>query len=431
MLPGASDLVELAIDGLGSDGDGVGRLADGRVVFVPRALPGDRVRVRLGAARGRVQYGEMADLVEPSPQREPSRCEVEACGGCSLKTLSLDGHAEHKRQRLIETMRRIGRLDVRDRTAPLVSIGDGWRYRHRVRLHAEWARGRWQLGYHQRGSHAVVPLSHCPVLWPELETAATELSLHLAPLGHGVRLRAVEIAYSRVDATAAARVHVEGELERGAAWVEEIVAATGLQGLAVFGPSVRAQAGESILRYDHARQQAFTLAFEPGLFTQANPQVNDRLVTGVLQAVRPHFGIRVLEAHAGIGNFSLPMAAAGAVVIATESQARAVEFSRRNAAAAGLTLEHRVAVDADAAATCGDVDAMLLDPPRVGARAACEMLARMGPSRLVYVSCDPATLARDAAILVGGGYTLASLEPYDMFPRTAHVEALGVFERTP
>ncbi|MBI3178227.1 MAG: TRAM domain-containing protein, partial [Deltaproteobacteria bacterium] len=146
-------MIDLDIQGMGSAGEGVGRLADGRVVFVPQALPGDRVRIELAATRKQVQYGELVELLVPSPDRVESRCRVEPCGGCALKKLSLAAQAQLKRQRVVDTMRRLGGLDLEARVGAPLQAGDGWRYRHRVRLHAAWLEAAWRLGYFARRSH--------------------------------------------------------------------------------------------------------------------------------------------------------------------------------------------------------------------------------------------------------------------------------------
>ncbi len=429
MSGGVRDEQDIRIEGLGSAGDGVGRLADGRVIFVPRALPGDRVRVRLGQTRKQVQYGELVALLEPSPDRVDSRCHVRECGGCGLKELAIGAQAELKRRRVVESLRRIGGLEIEAMLGAVEERGDGWRTRHRVRLHAAWSGSRWRLGWFARHSRDLVEIESCPVLWSELEQAALDLGRALADLPREAQLEEVELAWSRRDARAAARLHAGGPLEPFKRWLADALAA-GLGGVAVDTAGHTFGAGNLELRYDHAHASEFDLRYEPGVFTQANPEMNDRLVEVVVEAVRPAQGKRVLELHAGIGNFSVPLRLAGIEVVAVERQKRAAILCGRNARAAGVELEVRADTDESAVSTLGDFHTVLLDPPRTGAReAATAIAAAPGIEHVVYVACDAATLARDAALLAAGGFAVTAAHAFDMFPQTPHVETVLVFAR--
>jgi 23S rRNA (uracil1939-C5)-methyltransferase len=255
----------------------------------------------------------------------------------------------------------------------------------------------WRIGFHARGSHQLVDLTECPVLWPELEAAARELGAWLATQPKSLGLREVEVAYSRRDRRAAA-VFVAAEQVRG-------------------GPF-----DNGVLRYDHAGE--FTLRFNAGVFTQANPEMNDAVVAAVREAVR---GERVLELHSGIGNFSLPLAVAGHAVRADEQNPASSALARENAE--DLSLDTVTASDRTAVADADRYDTVLLDPPRIGARDVAVRLAARGPARVVYVSCDPATLARDLRLLSDGGYRLETLAAFDLYPQTPHVESLAVLSR--
>jgi 23S rRNA (uracil1939-C5)-methyltransferase len=419
---------DVVIDGMGSEGDGVGRLADGRVVFVPATVPGDRVRIELNSRRRGVLRGGIVEVLEPSADRIEGRCRVEACGGCPLRDTRPESQARFKRDRVLETLRRIGNLDVAELLGEVNIVGHGWRYRHRVRLHAVYQE-KWKIGYFARGSHDLAPLQGCPVLWRELEQVATSLARELARLPPAAGLRTVEIAFSRRDDRAAARITGDGlmrEYRRSLAWLEE----SGLGGVDVRSGGQRWRHGNVELRYDHAGAGEFDVRFEPGLFTQANPEMNDRLVDRVSQLIRPQQHPKVLELHAGIGNFTLPVGRSGAEIVAVERDRRSAILCRRNVQLAGVNANVIEATDEDALADLQEFAVVLLDPPRAGARVACEALAARGPERVVYVSCDPATFARDARTLNQGGYAIASLDAFDMFPETPHVEVLALFSRT-
>ncbi|MBI5509245.1 MAG: class I SAM-dependent RNA methyltransferase [Deltaproteobacteria bacterium] len=419
---------ELVIEAISTAGEGIGRLANGQVVFVPGGVPGDRLRVRLTGRRHRVQLAELLEVIDPSALRIRSRCAVDPCGGCALRMVAAEGLGDLKRRRVVDALRRIGGLDVEATLAAPLRMGDGWRYRHRVRLHAAHSGRRWDLGYYAAKSHALVPIEACPVLWRELEQAATSIATALAPLPRAVGLGTVELAYSRRDNRSAAVLTVSGDpqpLTSTLKWLED----AGLSGAVVVSPERRFQHGNVELRYDHGRVDEYSLRFEPDLFTQAWPEMNDRLVAAVMAAVKPKAGLRVLEYHSGIGNFTLPMALAGAEVTAVERNRRAAILCRRNLRGAGATAEVVALSDADASDRLPAAEVVLLDPPRTGARAVAEALAARGPSVVVYVSCDSATLARDAKILTGGGYQLNQVAAFDMFPQTPHVETLCVFTR--
>ena len=419
---------DVTIHGISVNGEGVGRLPDGRVVFVDSALPGDVVRINLTESRKRVLYADLVQVVEPSSDRVGSRCPVERCGGCVLRAVSPEGQARLKRQTVLEALRRIGGFDASEIMAPVAQFGDGWANRHRVRLHATHLDGRWQLGYFERRSRRLVPLAACPVIWPELERMALALARALADFPRQAEIESVELAYSRRDGRGGARIVAQGAM---AAFRQSLdwIAKSELAGVEVQAGDGRWRHGNLELRYDHKHADEYDLRFEPGLFTQAFPEGNDALVEAVLGHIKPRSNPRVLELHAGIGNFSVPLARAGAHVIAYERSKRAAVMCQRNGRAPGLHLTVHAADDTEAVGLFDQSDVVLIDPPRTGARAVMEALAAQPAPRVVYVSCDPATLARDAAILQRGGYLITAVQAFDMFPETPHVETLCVFDR--
>ena len=422
-------MYEILIDALGTGGDGIGRLESGQVVFVAGGLPGDLARIRLTRKIKRVQHAEVVEIIEPSSERVESLCKVEACGGCPVRWYSRAGQSEEKRDRVVQALRRIAKQDIDELLGEVVQTGDGWRYRHRVRLHAAWFEKRWHLGYHARRSHRLVPIEACPVLCPELEVAALGLTGAIASLPQHVELQAVELGVSQRDGTAAARFTAAGKLlgfQEPLDWFE----ASGLSGVEVEASDGSWRHGELELRFDHSSVDTFDLRWEPGVFTQANPSINDLLVDAVARALPPEEAPRILELHAGVGNFSLPLAAAGSIVFTAENMQRAVKLAQANAQRAGVALHAHYLEDIDALAGDGpvpslpDFDAVLLNPPRIGAFDVAKKLAKSGPARLAYVSCDPATLARDVEALAAGGYEITEVTAFDMFPQTPHVEVL-------
>ena len=424
--------VELKIHALGSGGDGISRLGDGRVVFIPGAIPGDNVRVKLGAIRKKVQYAEIEAFIEPSEDRVSSRCPVTACGGCVMREISPEAQTRFKAQRLMENLRRIGGQDATEWNVTSYPPPVHWRYRHRVRLHARWSGKSWRLGFFERGSHKLVNFAGCSVLWPELERTVGKFIWAANELGPKARLKQISIAYSRQDQRAAAYILSEGDIDvfrHDLRWFEM----SELGGVEVKTDHARWRHGNLELRYDHAKATDFALLYEPAMFTQAFPEVNDALIAEVTRAVEPRTDLRILELHAGIGNFSIPLARAGARVVSYEANTRAAIFAGRNARSAGAEIETNAKSDQAALGRLNDFDVLLMDPPRSGAKEVCDFISQIpcNLSKIVYVSCDTATLARDIKSLGQNGFRLISVSAFDMFPQTQHVEAIAVLVRNP
>jgi 23S rRNA (uracil1939-C5)-methyltransferase len=383
-----AEILELTVTALAAGGDGLGHAPDGRVVFVPFTAPGDRVRVAVGARRARWLRGEALELLEPGPGRTDPLCPVfGACGGCDWQHLAYEIQLEAKRKILRDAFERIARLPVPG--------GFGFRpsppyaYRSRARVAAE--RGR--VGFRRRRSHAVCAAARCPILVPALDEPLARLAAHPPqPNGEWV-LTAGNDGSSCVAALPA---------RDAGAWVEVLV----------LGERLRVSAGT---------------------FVQANEPLREALAAAVVEAAG--FGELCLELHAGAGLFTLPLARRFTRVVAVEPNPGAVADLEDNLAAAGLGEVEIVPQSSAAALEAGAFeglrpDALVLDPPRTGLDDATrDALPRLAPRRIVYLACDPATLARDAGVLADRGYTLAHLEGFDLFPQTAHVEALAVLER--
>jgi 23S rRNA (uracil1939-C5)-methyltransferase len=428
---------DTSIHDLSTAGDGIGRHPDGRVVFVAQALPGDVVQAEITHTRRGVHHAELQVLKQASLQRVPSRCSMLECGGCAVKGASMALQRTQKIRSVSEAMRRLGKISLDPASLFFHDSAESWGYRHRIRLHADHLLGGWRLGYYARHSRRLVPLAMCPVAWPELEQLALDLARLLAPLPAAAGLTEIDLAYSRCDGRGAARVVADGPLEllrRDLSWFER----SGLGGVELQAADGRLRLGNLLLRYDHARLDHFDLRYEPGMFTQASPGVNDALVDAVLAATAPQAGPRVLELHAGIGNFSVPLARAGADVEAVEVHRASALMCQRNARAPGLAMRSRAVTDVEAIRHAEPYDVLLADPPRRGMLPVVQQLVRQPskPARVIYVSCDPATLARDAKVLCGtaegaaaGPYVLRTCSLFDMFAQTPHVETLAVFDR--
>lgn len=407
--------LQLQVSALGENGEGVGRV-EGEVYFVPGAIAGDVVAVKKSEAKHRAQWVSEFAIIRASPDRRPPYCAALSCGGCSLRVMELRAASEHKRQRVIDALQRIALSDVA--VAPVVSDGQ-LAYRHRVRLHSDGTR----TGYRKAGSHQVLALGACPVLEPALEQALRDIARICE------RFKVVgEIDAVAGDDRLALQIDPERDPEHAHKAAGELLKIAA--GVIVADKKKHRRYGEPyVLRTHPSMSGPPRFYLEPGVFSQANWEMNKALVALVMAAVPPD--AQVLELHAGAGNFTVPLAARQSVH-ATELDERAVMCARRNLeehAADKRQPKGRIEVMSDVAASQLEGDVVVLDPPRTGAGRATEALVKKGrASRIVYVSCDPGTLARDVKTLESR-YTLTQVTPVDMFPGTPHIEMVAVFDR--
>uniref|UniRef100_UPI00129B6718 methyltransferase domain-containing protein n=1 Tax=Eikenella corrodens TaxID=539 RepID=UPI00129B6718 len=372
----------------------------------------------------------------PSPYRIAPACpHYSQCGGCTLQHVHSNVQVAYKQRILEDQLQRLGKVRPQYLLPPI--YGQAWSYRHRARLSAHHSQGRTILGFQSRSSHRIVDIQQCPILAPQL---ASRLSTPRALLQHPNRLhtpvRTIELHHSPAANSLtlhtehlpkAARAHlIQHAQSLPANW--HIWLQTPHQPAQPLLPD-SPQLSYSLPEY------ALTLPYRPGDFTQVNPAANALLVARAMQLLQPQSGERIADLFCGLGNFSLPIAAAGAQVIGIEGSPALTERASQNARLNHLaerarfhsadlfqTTEHTVA-------GWGYFDKILLDPPRSGAYALVQALhAPYLPRRIVYVSCNPATFARDAAVLVGKGYRFRNAGIVNMFPQTAHVETVGCFD---
>ena len=370
------------------------RLPDGLALFVPFAAPGDLVRIRMVERKKRFGRGEIVELIEPGPDRVDAPCSVFGrCGGCRWQHLAYPAQLEAKRKILREALTRIGGW-MPPEEIPFTPSPSGYGYRTRARV----LLGRAGVGYRREASHALCPVERCPILVPELDA---ELARWAGGEGSQGRVDAPEEWEMVADDGGSVRRH-------------------GLEGSAAAlpAPSEFSVAGDR-------------MTISPGTFVQANRLLHAALHRAVLAAAGR--GARALELHAGAGFFSLVLARQFEALEVVESSSGAVADLRVNLARAGLShvqvSEGHVDRMLESRARDG-VDLVLLDPPRAGlSESASAALIEIAAPRVVYLSCDPATLARDTARLGAGGYALESVEGFDLFPQTAHLEALVVLTR--
>ena len=373
-------MIELAITALAAGGDGVARDDNGRVTFVPRTAIGDRVRAKLVKQTSSFARAELVDVIAPSPDRVAPPCEYFAagCGGCQWQHVSRAAQLAAKHTIVTGALRKLDLV-----VEPIVDAAPPYGWRRRARFHV--AGGK--LGLYALGSRRVIAIDHCPQLEPALAAVLEVIAAASPPDG--------ELALLRT------RTGIVVGVERVWGGAGALVGRAGIVGV-VTGA---------------AREPTFEI--EPGLyggpwdFAQASEAGNAALVATTRAALGGGPG-RLLELHAGAGNFTRGFVADGWDVIASDVVAPVWPVAPFEAGTAAAVL----------ARVAGPFDAIVLDPPRTGAAEAIDRIVRHAPRSVVYISCDPATLARDLARLVAGGYRAERAWPLDVMPQTAHVEVV-------
>ncbi len=421
----------LEIERLANDGRGIG-FVDGRTWFVAGALPGERVEARVLAARSQVVEARSERILAASPQRLLEPCaHARRCGGCSLQHMPHVDQLALKQRMLEEQLRRLADLQPQEWAAPLV--GPEFAYRRRARIAVRWdAKGkRLQVGFRAAASQEIVAIDGCPVLVQALQPILRALPALLGGLDRPQAIGHVELFHGSASAVLVRHTAPLGEadLARLQAFCLAQQAQLWLHGSGAPQPFDPAQRlGYRLETWD------LQLDYRPGDFVQVNAPVNEAMVAQALDWLAPQAHERVLDLFCGLGNFALPLARQVRELVAVEGVQAMVERAAGNAANNGLSNAHFFQADlsnplAEASWAQGGFAAVLLDPPRDGALQVVQQIAALGAERLVYVSCNPATLARDSAELQGQGYRLVKAGILDMFPQTAHVEAMALFVR--
>ena len=426
------------IESASHDGRGIAAI-DGKKVFVAGALPGEEVRFQRRKSRRNFDEAELLEVLEASPERIEARCEAYGrCGGCSLQHVSETQQRQIKEQALRDNLERIGRVAPATWFEPMT--GPGWNYRRRARLAAKdvHAKGRVLVGFRERHAPFITDMHRCEVLAQPVDGLIDALSELIAALSISARLPQIEIAVADNATAMVFRV-----LDAPTAIDEALLRAFGenhdiriyLQpgGL----DSIRLLAPDSIsapLYYDLPEFDV-RIEFDAVGFVQINSEINRRMVHQAVELLDPGSEDRVLDLYCGIGNFSLPLARRAGEVLGVEGDAMLVKAAAANAELNGISnakfrQADLSAIDGSEAWLREGCDLLLLDPARSGAQEIVEHIDRIGPRRIVYVSCHPGTLARDAGTLVNEkGYTCESAGIIDMFPHTAHVESIAVFNK--
>lgn len=392
--PRASEpLIEVRIERILPGGVGLAH-ADGRTVLVGLAAPNDLVRVRVESVRGKVAFASIVEVVEPSPLRiEPPCPYFGRCGGCDFQQLDYRAQLEAKVEIIRDCLRRIARLEP-PQEIPIVPSPLEWRYRARAQWQYDDVRKR--LGYFERGSHRICDIAECPVLMPELQETLNGLRKRM-----GRDLLPPE--------------------------AEDFQAVAGDEGVSLAPPL---DDGELLEASRTIADNRYRFSAE-GFF-----QINQSLLPELVAfAIDDAHGDAAIDLYCGVGLFTLPLARRFRSVTGVEGNPSAVAYARRNLADAQLEnaiVEHASVGEwlKTKASAHAPVELVLLDPPRAGLEeGATAGLLALRPQRITYVSCDPATLARDLREIIKGGYTLDKISAFDMFPQTHHVETVAFLHK--
>jgi 23S rRNA (uracil1939-C5)-methyltransferase len=430
-----ADFPLMEITDLTHDGRGVAR-HNGKAVFVHGGLTGEEVRVRMYKRHRRYDEGEAIAVEKASPDRVDPRCaHVDRCGGCALQHLAPELQIDFKQRQVLENITRIGKVTPEEVVPALT--GPLWAYRYKARLSVRHVpkKERVLVGFRERSGHRVADCRHCDILHPAVGTRLNELSELIEQLSVRDALPQIEVAAGDDHVILVFR-HLEPLNDNDVALLKQFGEDTGLiiylqpKGLKTIHPL----SGENSELYYTVDEPPLRLDFLPHQFTQINPEINRSMVQQAIDWLDLKPEHRVLDLFCGLGNFSLPIARRVKEVVGIEGEESLTQQATHNAAAAGLDntqfYPFDLREDPSDRVWYGQYDRVLLDPPRSGAEAVIPWLASTNNRHLVYVSCQPASLARDAGILVNEhGYRMVKLGVMDMFPHTSHVESMALFVR--
>jgi 23S rRNA (uracil1939-C5)-methyltransferase len=440
----------LKVESLDLDGQGVAHNAEGKVVFIEGALTGEEVQVQVHRRKNNWEQASMTALRRESSQRVTPQCRhFGVCGGCKLQHLHISAQIATTQRALEDALWHLGKVKPEHVMRPIEGPGWGYRYRARLSVRHVAKKGRVLVGFHERKSSYVSEMDSCEVLPPHLSALLPRLSELIAGMDQRDRLPQIEVAIG-AKVTALVLRHLEPVSAADLVRLRAFGADHGIQWwLQPKGPDSVHRLDEGGLPLDYTLPEfGITMPFKPTDFTQVNHQINRVLVSRALRLLDVKTSERVIDWFCGLGNFTLPLATRAREVLGLEGSEALVARSRENATFNGLAAKatfmarNLFEITPAELAGHGQAEKWLIDPPREGAFALAKALADLHadpalaegwnpPRRIVYVSCNPATLARDAGLLVHqAGFRCTTTGAVNMFPHTAHVESIAVFDRT-
>jgi 23S rRNA (uracil1939-C5)-methyltransferase len=439
----------LKVESLDLEAQGVAHNAAGKVVFIEDALPGEEVQVQVGRRKNNWEQATITALRSESSQRVRPQCKYFGhCGGCKMQHFHVGAQVATKQRALEDALWHLGKVKPEQVLRPIE--GPAWGYRYRARLSVRYVvkKGKVLVGFHERKSSFVADMESCEVLPPHVSALLMPLRELVAAMDQRDRVPQIELAIGD-SVTAMVLRHLEPLTEADLQRLRAFAAEHGVQWwLQSKGPDTvhRLETGGPELAYA-LPEFGIHMPFKPTDFTQVNPHINRVLVTRALRLLDARANERVIDWFCGLGNFTLPIATKAREALGIEGSETLVQRARENASLNGLSAKTGFAASNLFELTPalldghGHADKWLVDPPREGAFALAKALAELhadatlapgyvAPKRIVYVSCNPATLARDAGLLVHqAGYRCTAAGAVNMFPHTAHVESIAVFDR--
>ena len=429
--------VEAEIEDLSHDGRGVARI-DGKTVFIHGALPGETVRFIFRSRRKQFDQGEVTEVLRPSPHRvEPPCPHFDVCAGCSLQHLAYAEQLQAKHKVVVQALARIGNVTPERWFDPIAAPPLHYRRKARLSVRDVPGKGRVLVGFRERNGRYVADMTRCLVLREELGESLSALSALMGELS--ISRDIPQIEYAGGDEQAVLVIRHLAPLSP-----EDHECLVTFEREHAFVIALQAGPPESIVGLDGepvddltyvVDDGAIRFAFAPTDFVQVNAAINERILGQAIELLRPGPDDRILDLFCGLGNLSLPLARRCHAVMGVEGEQTLVDRARANALANGidnaqfdvadLREDHRGAVWAQET-----YDIVVVDPPRSGAAEVLPLLQDIAPQQILYVSCNPGTLARDLGTLVNDyGYRLTDCGAFDMFPHTAHVESMARLER--
>jgi len=441
-------LIEVEIDDLSDRADGVGRW-HGRVVFVPDTVTGDRVLVRLVRVKRKYAYGKLQQLLTPSPYRIRPNCIVaDKCGGCQWQHVDLSYQLQAKQQIVIDAMERLAHF-TNPPVAPVISSSNSLGYRNKVTYPLKRSQtGHVQAGYYRKGSHQLVNLNQCPVQDSRLNPFLAQIKQDIETQGWSIynentekgKLRHLALRIGRhtgevLLTLTTTNCQLSGIQEQANTWLHNFPELVGVclnhnpqRNNVIFGKETNCIAGKGELEEQFA---GLTFYLHPETFFQVNTETAEILCHLILDQLALTGTETIVDAYCGIGTFTLPLARGAQQVIGIESHNRAIAQAQRNAQRNQIdnVTFYAGKVETILAQLNLTPDLVFLDPPRKGCDpTVLDTLAQFQPHRIVYLSCRPATLARDLHKLSIIGYQINKIQPADFFPQTAHVECAAFLE---
>jgi len=446
--PPVQEVKTAIIESLDQEGRGVTHV-EGKTIFVDGALPNEKVTFQSIRIKPSYEVANVVEIIKQSNQRVTPKCpHFGLCGGCKLQHLDFAAQVAAKQRLLENDLKHIGKVKPDNILPPL--FGPTWGYRHKARLSVKYVekKQRVLVGFNEKATRYVADMNSCEVLVPEVSQLIVPLQNLIVQLSIRDKLPQIELAVGENPANVRESAHVivlilrimdalnanDEDLLKSFADEHHVQIWTQTKGpdtIKPFYPLSAAQLQYSLPEF------GLTYPFKPNEFTQVNPQINQVMIRRAMQLLAPKAGENIADFFCGIGNFTLPIAKSGAQVLGLEGLSNLVERANESAVLNQIRNTQFGVADLfkmtpEALTQLGRFDKWLVDPPRDGAFELVKALdANNRPQKIVYVSCNPATLARDAGVLVNEkGYTLIAAGVINMFPHTAHVESIALFELT-